>query len=93
MVELRKRGLSNYWQDQLNKRMEKHFPEIIEGFSLVDAWKADGWNDGTTTLFGVYQFGVSYRLFSFPDYGEPASEAVTPKIEHTGWEGLVGGEK
>lgn len=85
MTDLRKSRLDAWWQDKLNSAMEKHYPKIIEAYSLVDAWKRDGWNDGTTTLFGVYQFGTQYRMCSFPDYGEPENVPAQPKFEHTGW--------
>lgn len=86
MAELRKSVLSEWWQDKLNRAMERHYPEIIGNWSLVDAWKVDGYNDGTTTLFGVYQIGVNYRLCAFPDCGDPRTHPVRPKFEHTGWE-------
>ena len=89
MGDLRKPELSPWWQEKLNAAMEKNFPEIIGHWSLVDAWKEDGWNDGTTTLFGVYQSGVKFRQCRFPDYGEPTTEAVRPAFRHIGWEGLA----
>lgn len=89
MGELRKPSLSDWWQDRLNEAMEKHYPEIIGYWSLVDAWKVDGYNDGTTTLYGVYQRGVNYRLCTFPDYGESKTYPVHPKFEHTGWENPI----
>ena len=85
MTDLRKPTLSRWWQDRLNNAMEDNFPEVIGCWSLVDAWKTDGWNDGTTTLFGVYQYGENFRMCSFPDYGKPTTEPVFPVFEHTGW--------
>ena len=85
MTDLREPSLSPWWQDKLNDLMEQHFPEIIGHWSLVDAWKVDGWNDGTATLFGVYQSGVKFRLCKFPDYADPTTEPARPILEHTGW--------
>ena len=87
MNKLRKPSLSPSWQDALNRKMEKHYPRVIENWSLVDAWKQDGWNDGTTTIFGVYQSGVKYRMCVFPPYGRPSSTPANPIFEHTGWAG------
>lgn len=86
MVDLRKPKLNNWWLDRLCRNMETHYPDIIGTYSLIDHWKQDGCNDGTTTLFGVYQFGTKYRMCKFPDYGEPSMTTVQPKFEHTGWE-------
>jgi len=85
MSDVRKPSLDAWWQDRLNSAMEDHYPNLIGKYNLVDAWKCDGWNDGTTTLFGVYQFGTQYRMCSFPDYGEPENVPALPKFEHTGW--------
>lgn len=85
-MELRDRRLNNWWQDKLNAEMEKHFPDIIAHCTLVESYKVDGWNDGTTTLYGVYQLGVKYTRCVFPDYGEPKAKTVTPVFAHVGWE-------
>ena len=84
MSEFRKGSLSPFWLDSLSKQMEGHFPDIIGHGQLVDHWKVDGWNDGTTTLCGVY-FREAYVRCAFPDYGKPTSEVVLPRFEHTGW--------
>ena len=84
-MDLRGGSLSNWWLDKLSDLMEEVYPDIIGHGELIDHWKRDGWNDGTTTLFGVYRVDGVYRRCSFPDYGEPASETVQPLIEHTGW--------
>jgi len=89
MGDLRRPALSLWWQDRLNDAMEKHFPGIIGHWSLVDAWKVDGWNDGTTTLCGVYQSGVKFRMCRIPDHGEPTTDPVRPVFEHTGWENPI----
>lgn len=85
MDQLRKGNLSDWWLDQLSKNMEKHFPEVIGMGTLVDHWKIDGWNDGTTTLIGVYKSGNAYYQCLFPDYGEPSRKEVRPVFKHTGW--------
>lgn len=85
MMDLIKEPLSTFWQDQLSNKMEEHFPDIIGHGELVDHWKVDSWNDGTTTLCGVY-FREVYVRCTFPYYGEPSSEVVTPRFEHTGWD-------
>ena len=85
MVEIKKPRLDDWWQDKLNNMMEEHYPEVIGESVLVASWKRDGWNDGTTALFGVYQLGSLYRRCCFPDYGEPENVPVQPTIEHTGW--------
>ena len=87
MTDFRKGSLSPFWLNALSNRMEQHFPDIIGDGELVDHWKVDGWNDGTTTLYGVY-FHEIYVRCAFPDYGEPRCEGVTPRFEHTGWKGL-----
>jgi hypothetical protein len=84
-MELRKFKMTPFWQNALNDRMEEHYPDIIGSQHLVDAWKRDGWNDGTATLYGVYQQGDQYTICIFADYSEPEKKKVTPKIEHTGW--------
>jgi hypothetical protein len=89
MTEIKKTVLDNWWQDKLNNLMEKHYPKIIGHYCLVSSWKRDGWNDGTTTLFGVYQSGTKYRRCSFPDYGVPSSAPVYPTFEHTGWHDAI----
>jgi len=85
--ELRKGSLSSWWIDQLSTQMEKLYPDIIGHYYLVDHWKRDGWNDGTTTLFGVYEKDGQFVQVSFPDYGDATKDDVTPKFEHTGWAG------
>ena len=86
MCDLRKPSLNDWWQDVLNERMGTHYPDVIGFGVLVDSWKRDGWNDGTTTLFGVYRDNEGvYRECRFPDYGEATSRIVQPRFEHTGW--------
>lgn len=92
MSDLRKPSLDPWWQNKLNGLMEKHFPEIIGHWTLADAWKVDGWdgwNDGTTILFGVYQSGVKFRMCQFPDHKEPTTKPVHPVFEHTGWHNMI----
>ena len=78
--------LSPFWQEALNNRMAKSFPDVIGEGVLVQSWKQDGWNDGTATLFGVYLYRGAYIMCAFPDYEEPRSHAVAPRFEHTGWD-------
>ena len=85
-MELSEPSLSDWWQDALDKKVEHFYPEVIGNNFLVDSWKTDGWNDGTTTLYGVYQCGGKYLMCSFPDYMSPSCTEVEPKFEHTGWE-------
>lgn len=89
-MDIIERKLTQFWQDALNSQMEKHFPNIIATETLVSAWKVDGWNDGTSTLHGVYQFGVRYTMCVFADYEEPKKKRVTPIFEHTGWDSTSG---
>ena len=83
---LERKVLSSFWQDSLNRKMEKNYSDIIGSWCLVSSWKVDGWNDGTTTLHGVYKSGDVFVMYSFPDYGEPSKSHVKPVFEHTGWE-------
>lgn len=86
MPDLRKPSLSDWWQNRLNEKMEAHYPDVIGYCDLVDSWKQDGWNDGTTTLIGVYRDNEGvYRECRFPDYGETTSQIVHPRFEHVGW--------
>ena len=86
-IGLSKGTLNNFWLDSLSNHMEKHYPDVIGYMVLVDHWKIDGWNDGTTTLYGVYESdNGGYFLCSFPDYGEPQKKTVTPQYEHVGWQ-------
>lgn len=85
MSDLRKGSLSDWWLVRLSEKMEKHYPDIIGYGTLVDHWKIDGWNDGTVTLFGVYEHEGKFKRCSFPDYGEPGVADVFPRVEHTGW--------
>ena len=80
------RRLDPFWQDSLNAMMEKTFPDVVGDGILVQSWKQDGWNDGTTTLFGVYMYRDLYTMCVFPDYREPYSRTVKPRFEHTGWD-------
>lgn len=88
LPSLKKPSLSGWWLDRLSERMEKHYPDVIGHGVLVDAWKVDGWNDGTSTLYGVYKIGDSdagYIQCVFADYSDPVKRQVKPKFEHTGW--------
>ena len=86
-IKIRKSGLSDWWLDNLSDRMHEHFPDIIGTGDLIDCWKRDGWNDGITTLFGVYKVDSFFQC-SFPDYAEPECVTVNPIFKHTGWEPL-----
>jgi hypothetical protein len=85
MTKMRLASLSEFWLDELSESMEKHYPQIVGEGKLVDHWKIDGYNCGTTTLFGVYSIGTTYYQCTFPDYRAPTKKEVTPKFEHTGW--------
>ena len=86
MLELRKPALNARGQERLNQKMEAHYPDVIGLCELADSWKLDGWNDGTTTLFGVYRDNEGvYRECRFPDYGEATSRVVRPRFEHVSW--------
>jgi hypothetical protein len=84
-TSLRKGVLSTFWLKSLVERAEKHFTDVTARGTLVDHWKQDGWNDGTTTLFGVWNCDGTYYLCAFPDYDTPTKHVVQPRIEHVGW--------
>ena len=84
-IPLKSGTLSAWWLDRLSELVEINFPDVIGCGELTDHWKVDGWNDGTTTLFGVYKVGEFYWMCKFPDYAEGESVLVNPKFEHTGW--------
>tara|TARA_R110002167_G_scaffold145911_1_gene337101 strand:- start:206 stop:475 length:270 start_codon:yes stop_codon:yes gene_type:complete len=85
-IGLRGITLDDWWQDQLNKEMERHYPETIGQGRLVESYKIDGWNDGTSTLYGVYEFGGAFYVQCiFADYAEPKHRIVNPVFEHVGW--------
>ena len=83
--KLRKLDLGGWWQDKLNNAMEQHYPATIGQGKLVDSYKVDGFNDGTSTLYGVYEFGGAYVQCIFADYAEPKRRIVNPVIKHVGW--------
>lgn len=85
-IPLKKGTLSDWWLNQLNSLMDKHYPDIKTACQLVDYWKQSGWNDGTVTLYAVYELGGVYVQVSFPDYGPPCKNIVKPMFEHTGWQ-------
>lgn len=85
-LSLKQHKLDGWWQDRLNKNMEKHFPDIIGDWNLVSSWKIDGWNDGTSTLQGVYERNKTFKMCSFPDYLQPTCELVRPVFAHVAWE-------
>jgi hypothetical protein len=85
-MDIPKKTLKPFWQDSLNAMMEKTFFDVIGDGILVQSWKQDGWNDGTTTLFGVYLCGAQYVMCVFPDYEKPRSSIVKPRFEHVGWD-------
>ena len=85
-VKLKDRAFDQFWKSQLDVRMEENFPDVIGYCGLVDCWKVDGWNDGTTTIYAVYKSdGGIFVQCEFADYNEPEKTKVEPVIEHTGW--------
>ena len=92
MTKLKDGKLSVWWRNKLSALMEKHYPDVIGSGALTDHWKRDGWNDGTTTLHGVYLVDDVYHLCVFPDYQDHFRKVVTPKFEHTGWENVAAKE-
>jgi len=77
--------LDPFWGDMLSDRMERTFPDVIGHGELVRSWKQDGWNDGTSTIYGVYLVDGVYNLCTFPDYQKPSCIKVVPHFEHAGW--------
>ena len=84
--KLKSGTLSDWWLDKLSEKMEVAYPDIIGHGRIVDHWKVDGWNDGTTTLTGVYKLDGEFWVCCFPDYGSPSKHTVKPRYAHTGWQ-------
>jgi hypothetical protein len=85
-ASLKQVKLDDWWQDRLDESMKKHFEDIIGEWQLISSWKVDGWNDGTSTLHGVYEKGGIFKLCAFPDYLAPTCELVQPVFAHVAWE-------
>ena len=85
-TSLRAGRLNTFWQDRLRSEFGKHFPLVSQFSKLIDHWKIDGFNDGTTTIYGVYDIGdKEYWMLTVPDYAEISWAPVVPRIKHVGW--------
>ena len=69
--------LSEFWAKALIDGTRKAFPDVFDTAPLIESWKVDGYNDGTATLFGIFQTGPdTYERVTLPDYQPATRETV-----------------
>ena len=73
------RQLTEFWLDQATRIARKKVPGF-DAMTVVESWKMDGWNDGTTTLFLVCKdHDGTHKRIKIEDYQPVVVETVIAK--------------